>query len=139
MQCSLEQLSCEPHGWRTPPVCHPALTPGNQQGWGKGEHSWALPVNGIHEKAYTFRFEKFAKGNLPFIDKGCYEPSDSWLQLYHLLRVAVDKEVQIINIVMKKVAWLSQDWLKGSLGLMKGKLTLDRLLRLSQETCSFKL
>ena len=115
-------LSSCPHSWK------PA-----------GRHSWALPVNGIHEKAYTFRFEKNAKGNLTFIDKGYYEPSDSWLQLYHLLRVAVDKQVQMMNVVMKKVAWHSQDWPTGSLGLMKGKLTLDRLLRLNQETCSFKL
>ena len=28
---ALEQLSFQPQRWRTLPVCHPALTPGNQQ------------------------------------------------------------------------------------------------------------
>ena len=87
--CSLELLNCQSHRWRT--VCYPAITPGNWQTWGRGEHFWTLPVNSIHEnfkKLTHSGFEKNAKGTHTFIDKGYYESSDSWLHFYYLFRVA---------------------------------------------------
>ena len=77
VRCSLDKLSCDSHRWLTLPVCHSALTAGNWQSWGTGEHSRALPVYSIHErclKLYTInRFKTKAKGSLTFIDKGFHE------------------------------------------------------------------
>ena len=42
----------------------------------------------IVKKLTRTDFEKIAKGTLTFIDKGYHESSDSWLQFYHLFRVA---------------------------------------------------
>ena len=53
----------------TLPVCHPALTPGIRQSWGAGKHSWALPVDSIHEnfqQVYTFRSLKNCKRHSNF-------------------------------------------------------------------------
>lgn len=77
--------------WRTLPVSHPAFTAGNRHSSGRGEHSWAVPVVAhmkIVKKFARTDFEKIAKGTLTFIDKGYHESSDSWLQFYHLFRVA---------------------------------------------------
>ena len=55
------QLRFHSHRWRTLPVCNPALTPSKPQNYVSGEHSWAQPVDSIHEncpKCYTFRYGK---------------------------------------------------------------------------------
>ena len=82
----MEQLSGQPNRWRTLPVCHPVLTPGIRQSWGAVEHSLTLPAYmKIVDKFTRSDFEKNAKDTQHFIDKGYH---DSWLQFYHLIRVA---------------------------------------------------
>ena len=110
MRCSLEQLSCQPQRWRTLPVRHPALTPGNRQIWGAGKHSWALPVDSIHEtcqNAYTFIFCNHCKRHFNF-----YQVIPGY-SFTIFLGYPVDIEVKLISFVMKEAAWHSQDWPKG--------------------------
>ena len=74
-------------------VCHPALTNaisnGNQQS--RANPPWlcqSIAYMKIVENFTQQDFEKNAKGTLTLIDKGHHESSDSWLQFYHLVRVA---------------------------------------------------
>ena len=65
LRCPLDQLSCDPHRWRSLPVCNSALTASNRYSWGTGEHSGALPVYRIHKshrQICDFWFQKIVKG-----------------------------------------------------------------------------
>ena len=68
----MEQLSCEPHRWRTVPVCQTALTPGLCQ-----LIAYMVTVDKIKHSNYIFAPLK--KFTLTCNDKGYHEFIDTWL------------------------------------------------------------